>query len=67
MTESDAQGDTTHNPNTDTCTSNGKEKVIDNSNRNLEQKLLSNRTLTVVVPTMNPRIDYRIALSVVAP
>ena len=34
---------------------------MDTSNRNFQQKLLSNRTLPIVVPTMNLRIDNRIA------
>ena len=59
-TTSDAQGDPTHNPKTVTHTSNGKGKVMDTRNKNFEQKPLSNRTLPVIAPTINPRIDLRI-------
>ena len=59
-TTSDPQGNLTQNPKTVTDTRNGKETVTDTSNGNFEQKLLSNRTLPVVVPTMNPRIGDRI-------
>ena len=40
---------------------------MDTSNRNFEKKLLSNWTLPVVVPAMNPITDQKIALIVVAP
>ena len=60
-TASDAQGDLTHNPKTVTHTSNGKETFSDTSNGDCEQKILSNRTLPIVVPTMNPRIDNKIS------
>ena len=43
-----------------THTSDRKGKFKDTSNVNFQQKLLSNRTLPTVVPTMDPRIDYRI-------
>ena len=64
---SDAQGDHTLNQKTVTHTSNWKGKVTNTSNSNFDQKLLRNRTLPVVVPTMNPRIDQRIAPIIVAP
>ena len=48
-------------------TSNKKGKVTDTNNGNFEQTLLSNRTLTVVVPTMNPRIEPKHFPIVVAP
>ena len=60
MTASDAQGDLIQYIKTVTHTSNGKGKVRDTSNRKFEQKLLGNRTLSVVVPTMNLMIDDRI-------
>ena len=66
-TASVAQGDPTHNPKKFTYTSNGKVKVTDTSNRSFEQKLLSNRTLLVIVTKMNPRIDQMIVPVVVAP
>ena len=46
--------------------SNGNKKVIDTSNGNFEQELLSNQTIPVVVLKMNLRIDQRIVLIVVA-
>ena len=61
-TTSDTQGDLTCDTNTVTHTSNVKEKIVDTSNRNFEQQLLSNRTLPLFVPMMNLRIDNRIAL-----
>ena len=64
---SDAQGDTTQNTRTVTHTINWKVKVTDTSSGNFKQKLLSNRTLHVVVPTMNPIIDPRIIPIVAAP
>ena len=60
-TASDAQGDLTRDPKTVTHTSNRKEKVTGTSNGYFEQKLLSNRTLPVVVLTMNLIIDDMIA------
>ena len=53
-TASDSQVDPTRDPKTVTHISNGKGKVMDTSNGNFEQKLLSNRNLPVVVPTMAP-------------
>ena len=61
VTANDAKGDPAINPKTLTHTSDGKENVTDTSNSNFEPKILSNRTLPVVFPTMNPRIDDRIA------
>ena len=47
-----------------TDTSDGKKiKFMDTSNGNLRQKLLSNRTLLVVIINMDFRIDGRIATS----
>ena len=66
-TASDAQGKPGHDPETVTHTRNGNEKFTHTCNENFEQKLLSNRTIPVVVPTMNPRIYQRIAPIVVAP
>ena len=56
-TANDAQGGPTRNPKTVTHTCNEKRKVTDTSNGDFEQKLLSNRTLPVIVPTMNLIID----------
>ena len=61
MNASDAQGDPTHYLETVTHTSNANEKFTYTSNGYFEHKLLSNCTLPVVVSTMNPRIDDRIA------
>ena len=58
-TVSDSQGDTTRDLNTITHTRNGKEKVTDTKDGNFEQKLLSNRTLPVVVLTVKPWIEPR--------
>ena len=66
-TASDAQGDFTHNPETFTQTSNGNKTVTHASNRNFEQKLLSNRTIRIVVPKMNPRINHSIAQILMVP
>ena len=58
----DAICDPASDPKTVTHTSDGnKRKVTDTSNRDLQQKLLSNRTLPIVTTTMDPRIDNRIA------
>ena len=65
-TSSDSQDDSTRDPKTVTHTSNGKGKVSDTSNGNFEHKILSNRTLPVVVPTTKPNIEQRIVLIVVA-
>ena len=60
-TANDAKGDPASDRKTVTHTSDRKGKVMDNSNGNFQQNLLSNWTLPVVVPEMNPRIDDRIA------
>ena len=56
-TGSDTQGDLTLNP----------EIVTHTSNNNVEQKVLSNRTILVLTLTMNPVIDLEIALVVLVP
>ena len=66
-TASDAQCDITRNPEIVTYNNKGNETVTYTSDGNFEQKLLSNRTIPVVFPTMNPRIDQRIAPIVLAP
>ena len=60
-TVNDAKGDPARNPKTVTHTSDGKGNITDTINGNLQQKLLRYRTLLVVVPTMEPNIDDRIA------
>ena len=57
----DVKGNPASNPKTVTHTRYGKGKDTDTSNVYWQQKLLSNRTLLVVVPKMNPRIDNRIS------
>ena len=58
----DSEGDPESNPKIYTPTSDRKErKVTDTSNGYLKQKLLSNRTLPIIVMTMDPKIDDRIA------
>ena len=59
-TANDAKGDPASDLKTITHTNDGKVKFADNSNGILKQKLLSKRTLHVVVLTMNPRIGNRI-------
>ena len=66
-TASDTQGDFTSNPETVTHTSSKNETVTHTSNGNFEQKLLINRTIPVVLMTMNPRIDQRILPIIVTP
>ena len=61
QTTNDAKVDPTNDPKTVTHSSGGKGKVTNTSNGILQQKLLSNRTLPVVVLTIDPRIDNRIA------
>ena len=57
----DAIGDPASDPKKVTHTSDGKKiKVKDTSNGDLQQKLLSTRTLPIVTTTMDPRINYRI-------
>ena len=60
-TASDAQGDLKYNPETVTNTSNKNTTVTHTSNSNFEQKLLSNQTIPVLPPEMNPGIDQWIA------
>ena len=64
---SDAQGDLTRNMETVTNTRNCNETFTHTSNGDFEQKLLSNWTIPVVVPKINPRIDQRIAPIVLLP
>ena len=66
VTVSDSQGDLTRNPEAVTHTSNGNETVAHTSNGIFEQKILSNRTIPVVVLKMNPRIGQRIDTIVVS-
>ena len=61
VTASNTQVNLTHDIKTVTETRNGKEKFTDNSNGNFEQKILRNRTLSIVVLTMNLGIDDMIA------
>ena len=63
----DTQGDLTRNMEIVTHTSNANETVTDTSNGKFEQKILSDRTIPVVVLKMNPRIDQRIAPIVMEP
>ena len=67
MTAYDARGDITNNLERATHTSNGNETVTHTSSRNIEQKLLSNQTISVVYPTMKLRIEQSIAPIVLAP
>ena len=62
----DAKGNITRNPETVTPTSNGNKPVTHTRNSNFE-KILSNQTIHVVVPTMNPSIDQSIAPIGLAP
>ena len=62
---SDEKGNITRNPDAVNYNSNGNEKVTHNINRNFDQKLLSNRTITFVAPKTNMRNYQRIALIVV--
>ena len=48
-------------------TNNRNERVTHTSNGNFEQKLLSNRTIPVFPPVMNPGVDQGIAPVVLAP
>ena len=66
-TASYSQGDITHNPETVTYTSNGNETVTHSSNGNFEQKSLSNRTIPVFPPSMNPGIEQEIAPIILVP
>ena len=60
--ENEAKGDPASNPKTFNHTSDGKKrKVTDTSNRILQHKILSNRTLWTVTMTMDSMIDNRTA------
>ena len=61
VTESDVPGNLTRNTETVTHTINGNETVTHTINGNCIQKLLSNRTIPVVVSTTNLLIYHRIA------
>ena len=61
-TTNHAKGDPASDPKIVIHTSDGIVNVTNTSNRILQHKLFSNRTLPVVVPTMDPRIDDRIAM-----
>ena len=52
-----AQGDLAPILETVTCTSNSNETATHTSNKNFEQKILSNLTIPVVFLTMNLRIE----------
>ena len=56
------KGDPASDPKKVTHTSDGKGKVTDTTNGISQQKLLSNRTLPVVISTMDPMIDYKIVM-----
>ena len=58
----DTKGEPAGNPKTFTHTIDVEGKVTDTSNGILQHKLLSKRTLPVVVLTMNPSIENRIAI-----
>ena len=60
-TANDSKCYPTSNPKTVTHTSGGEGKVKDISKGILKQTLLSDWTLSVVVLTMDPMIEYRIA------
>ena len=66
-TTSDSQGGPSCDQKTVTQARNRNEKVTHTSNGGFEPKVLNNRTIPVVFPKMNPRIDQRIALIVVVP
>ena len=66
-TVSDSQGDLTRNQETITYTSNMNEAVTHTTNGNCEHKLLSNRTIPLVVPTMNLRLYQSIKPIVLTP
>ena len=54
------KGNPASNPKIATHTSDGKKrKVMDTINRDLQQKLLSNRTLPIITTTMDPWIGDR--------
>ena len=57
-----AEGDTVSYPKGATYTSDKKKrKATDTSNRNLQHKLLMNRTLPIINTTIDPRIPDRVA------
>ena len=60
-TASDSQDYLTRNPETVTHTRSGNETANHTSNTNSEQQSLSNRTISVVVLMMNPKIEQMIA------
>ena len=66
-TASDTQDDPIYNPEKVNHTGNRNERVTNTNNGNFEQKLLSNRTIPIVVRTMIPRIEQSIAPIVMAP
>ena len=66
VTATDAQDNLTRNQETVTHTSNENETFIHTSNRNFGQKLLSNRTIPIMPPAMNPGIYQGIALIILA-
>ena len=54
----DSKGNPARNPKIYTHTSDGKKgKFTDTRNGDLQQKMLSNRTLPIITTTMDPRID----------
>ena len=58
----DTKIDPASNPEIATQTSDiKKRKVTDTRNRDFQQKLLSNRTLTIITATIDPRIDDMVA------
>ena len=67
VTASDAQGDITRNLETGTHSSNRNKTVTHISNGNFEQKILSNRTISVVVQAISSGIEQIISPIVMAP
>ena len=56
----DAKGNPSSDPKIATHTSDGKKrKVMDTSNRDLQRKLFSNRTLLIITTTMDPGMGDR--------
>ena len=66
-TASKPQGDLTRNTDTVTRTSNKNETNTHISNRNYEQKLLSNQTIPVFFPKTNLNIEQSIASILLEP
>ena len=59
-----AKDDPVSDPKVATHTSDGKKrKVTDNSNRDFQQTILSNRTLLIITITIDPHIGNRVATS----